>query len=805
MNTQVQQVLNILQNDNASYKQAITITNQLVVKFPSVTLYKVLNQYSKYKQSPNKYLAPSSKNIDALRQLIDKTVPNDSLSLEWLYKLLTELWNFDESLKIYDNAMFKYRNYQTSYDWFLKSLKVGDLLNCYKSTKLMFNFVGNRDNDTSEFRRLCFWNAVFAIMHYKNVSKFGDSTAKLEKLKVDLLQNEVLIRLESKKPFVNDQERIVYCQLCEILGQEVTIVDELYPLLVKQNGNLDLYLKNIIINCNTDLSKAWEICTKLLENLNDYLILQKLIDVGYKMGKQKQDVLDHLNSYESFNKSRNFMLIKFELDRLYSVGEGSIVTAEHLEEYVLSYYNKPCFCIDLQNIYRDASPAISSEVLIGKITKIVGDKGISSDIYQYNLYELDSKTYNQKLLSNYPEYVVAKVRRKIMEASSDISLDTRIVLECCYMLEQQIKVTPNEYELHLWLCALYSQMGFSNVAQDHYYRCLKIKNIQVDILDHILHSRYSTITAVKTNVSTGMDNVYTSMERLPRFIEVGLERESYSKINGMYELYARLQLSFTRLYKLVDQLIISRTFNDPKLRKELSGKLLALLEFNYHYKCTVGENHRLRLSDNRDLKIFGCDNVTKIWLSSNSYMNINETWLFSMIVKELMIQDFAENSNSNLKYIEYFVKNCDVDTAFTKVEDWSFNIIKKLYKGECADNVLGLLEEYEGFFVDKYGNNYGWLIPHTYGVVMNLFKTLDGIKRVGSLVAANNFSLRKYIKEQLNKLRTKYCPTIFQDHYKSNIEKILSGADGAIVGFDDEFKSMILDNINKMYKNHKNL
>ncbi|KAL6948955.1 hypothetical protein ACO0QE_001436 [Hanseniaspora vineae] len=821
LNKQVEQVARVLDNAG-SIKTGLSICETNLQDETLSSNYKIL--FTTFKlllqlQDGNKAEFAEIKNVfeneiymtGDTNKLI-KNVPSDSMTLNWIGKLSLQLMTYDQWYKIIELSNFKNRSLEKLTVSFNDFLGKASMKNLYQVTSILGNLT---KNDPFHGRNFVFWNAVISLTathlcarkggNYENIVV---SISPLSWLDID----HVIKKVETFKPFQSDQERIIYCQLCEVKGDAESkkkIVAEIQPQIALQNGNIDLYLKNLIINNCEDAVLLKKFCVKLLENLNDYDTLLTLINCCFKdLHLSKSETLEIINGNEKFLHSRNFKLGKLEVDLLFN--ENHAISKENLQNYLSDFHSKPCCFVDLQKfIKEDPSMMNKLEKLLEHEADEILNLNEQDPVFCYNMFKLfGCKEKYTKNLETYPEYVVDQVCAKFL--SADENSGSSLISECvfsCFKLEKQLEVTPNEYILHLWLVVLYTSLGFLPLAQKHYYESLKIKNVQIDVLDHLIYSRHSSIWPVKDSIMSLPTSVYDSMDNMPRFIDIAFDRKSYSKIKGMFEFYGDLKMSFNRWRKYTDVLIASRLFNDTKLRKEFYNDLQELFEFNHNYNVvyqdrTDEKEFVLQFSDNRDFStLFSSQQSLETLPCFMKYCNLdNPTYIQSVFAKELMLSGFQENTKKYDNFINcLLMKNgenqqSNLTKSLTKIEAWSFELHDLLYfskddLSKVVDDIIEKLKAPPSFDLDQQAAS-GWYYSHYFATIMTTLKTLDSLSKKLPTV------LKQLVKSQLQYYRTQFVKSHF-DHYMQEIENIKD--------LDAGFKQSIQDQVSKLYKTCKSL
>lgn len=759
--------------ERGSFKQATQSVAKLARQFPSATYFKVLEQYVRFRQNPGKYsyekgLAPI---VEA------QSPPNDPKSLELLHTFLVELRMYGLALAVYEKAMKKYPTFENAYHWFVKALDDMNFGHMGRAALQLPRF-------SSDPRSLTLWHAVATVALFK-YQRSGLSQQELK-----LLPHLAYKSVDGLRPLVTDQERIVFCHVCELFGSDRSreIVDELLPALFKEEqSSVDLYLKSFLVDHLKRLgddANMFKSCEKLLVYFDDFELLKELIRSGKSVGKSRDELVQQLE----LRSSRNYRLARLELDMVFG-GVGGIADGA-LRQYLERFHNKPCCSVDLSHYCK--SGHLSVERILAGMDEFPQDlihdcnkRKISSflsssvDIQGYtNLFAQYKHTLKEKPKTDYSScaYFILQIVQSLV---SDERLSLENVVASIAILENYQAQDPYNYDTRVWLIVCYCYLGLANEAYGH-YKELKVKNVQNDIVDHLLYTRFSTMFPNKNHAYirevVNQEKIYESMENVPQYIRIAFEKKSFSKILGMLEFNDRLVRSSMRWIKVVENLQLTRVLNDKRgaAMKQLHEYLRQAEMHNLAFENKGGLD--VAWQDNRDFSVLsqdGCDSGSGSGSSSSSvtgYMSVSNDWITLCCVRELMIELVALGESS-ATVDEYLQK---ADTSFvhknmSAVESWSFQVFRYLYEnGADHKELIGVLRE----MPEARGTD-TWLLNHSYLGLLTTFKTLDNLKKI------KDKEVRALIKNKLRDLRGS-CDEMFQE-YAEKVLKCKNSIDLALL------------------------
>lgn len=740
MNSEDHQLFQLL--DRELFKKASQFVASLQKRYPSATYYKVLEQYVKYRQSPAKYSFENG-----LKLILDaKSPPSDAKSLSMCHRFLLEL-GFDttSALEPYERAMMKYGNSETCYDWFLESLRDLNWRHLSKSS-----FQMPRVNEKSKSRLFQFWNSIATVVWFQL------DKDNINERELDLLPKLTYKLTSDLKPFENEQELIVFCKVCELFeDKSQEIVDEILKFW-KHGTYLDLYLKNFLMGHLVkldDYKLIWKHGISLLNNLDDYGILQKIIDASYKLGKSFDELLEVLE----IKNTRNYILSRVAAAKLYDDRLD-----HYLFQFIEKYHDKPSCPIDLHSL--ELNP-VKIETMFSKLPSgLIHDKAVAQLFGKGDNLELFLK--HKESLSTKPKTDYSNCSYFILEIVKDLCQDSKVNLEnvitSISLLEGYQAEDPFNYDTRVWLVLLYMYLGLPEKAIAH-LETLNIKNVQNDLVNHWLFTRSSTFLPNKNykycQRSLQPQAIYSSLKNMSGFLVASFERRSWCKVPGIVEFYQRIFQSFTRWDAMVETLQMSRLLNEKKLDqyKPLIESLNTFGENNFH-----NENW----SDNRDFDIFGTDDVTR-FQTVLAPIHVGTKWLKISITRELIFYSLTKNERNRFIDDTLVTTNDEeLRELMSKHELWTWQLIKLLYNSletEAIDYkaMAMLIEQCPEISKST------WELNHSYLITLATLKSLDQMKRI------KDKSVKQLIKTKLKETRDTCVPM-----FKSYADMVQSVGNG---------------------------
>ena len=135
-------------------------------------------------------------------------------------------------------------------------------------------------------------------------------------------------------------------------------------------------MKQFLIKHVKDPQLSFDACLHILNKIDDFQLIQKLIGSGYHLGKTKQEILGLIDKI--VGDSRNSRLSRFEIDLVFD----QKISRESLAYYLEKFHNKACCETDIKK-YRDY---INEDTLETIMSNVPNDDPIhDSNIFKLNL------------------------------------------------------------------------------------------------------------------------------------------------------------------------------------------------------------------------------------------------------------------------------------------------------------------------------------------------------------------------------------------------------------------------------------
>lgn len=751
---------------NGNFKGCVEKVSKLRKQLPNSSYLRILEVYVKFKQSPGKFDYEAS--LGKLFGMNGVEVTSDIRALNLLHKFFIELERYEEALHIYESASFKYPGFEVALQWFEKSLDDGNYKQMTKACQQLAKTGGDKGEGLKS-RDYHFWHALSIV------SMFRFQSQRLTDQEKKLLPQLAYRSLCSLKPFQSAQEVYVFCAVCEELfeGKEKSqeIVQEVLPQL---QSSVDLHLKNYLLR-NFDANDhdlSFKVCSSLLKEIDDFEVMTFIIRAEHALGKPKEDVTRHIKSL--VGDSRNSRLARLEVDSIYE----KQIFDDALDHYLQKYHNKPCCPVDLSR-YKQL---IDNDQLMKAFKKLEStDAFHDTNLFKLGISDLspiDGYAKHKGSLKTKAETDYSPLSAYILKIVSDLILvpkDPPIekVVLALNILENYRNYDPYNYDTSVWLVALYIYLGCIPLAYERYLQ-LKVKSVQVDTTDFLMFSHFSTLFPSKPhsfiqNVQDNLQRFYhSSTDRLPQFIQICLERKSYSKFLGMLEFKDRLERSVMRWSLVSENIQLSRLCNDKR-----SAQLQTMHERWRKLEASGSQ----KFFDNRDWEIFSRGMSREKLPKVLQYLHMDDNNVALKCAREFMIELIPLRQN-NAKLDSYLEEICPdgvdsaLDGCLEPSDAWSFRVFHDLYKNE-GNNLLFLLEQMNS----KDLASGSWQLSHEYLMRLQTLKTLDSFKRIKDSI------VKRLIKKMTNQLREKcddlYCNYINQ--VKAAFGKLNSGESGKLL------------------------
>ncbi|CCE65654.1 hypothetical protein TPHA_0M00790 [Tetrapisispora phaffii CBS 4417] len=756
--------------EKSNFKQCNVKIALLRKQFPNSSYYVILELFAKFKQSPKKFNYETE--LNSKYGLQGKEYVNDRKALNLLHTLFIEYSKFEEALNVYEKAMFKYPSFQLAMEWFDKSISDGHYKYMAKASLQLSKYAVVGKNSTLDKRNYSIWYAISVLALFR----FKRDTLTATELK--LFPMLAFKNLEEIKPFHNSEEYIIYCSVCEALFIDLCnennennekarlIVNEILPTL---SSEVNLNLKKFIIKyCAKieDYELLYKSSKKILESIDDYSVLKSFIKASKHIGKSNEETKKLI--IDLLGPSRNARLAYLECDVTFT---GKI-DRDSVMFYLEKFHHKQCCVVDL-NAYKEY---LEVESVLNYMSELEPKNDIhdvntlhfsnltsnESSEKAINLYNSHKHTLNKKMKTDYSilsTSIIKLVEESLSSNGKNPSLND--VLFSLSLLENYQTKDPHNFDTKTWIIALYMHLGCVSQAYSH-FADLKIKNVQSDIMHHLIYTRMSSLFPHKSHpyiqhFLTEKENLYEkSLPRLTNFIKISFEREAYSKIMGMLDFRNRLVSSSFKWLSDIEETQLARLTNNKRgtlIQKNLeSWRKINMI------------NGAFNFSDNRDWSRFGefvkKDNLPYTF----QYLKFTDMSMKVNFIKELMIYYLSlGESNSTLDNLIQETIPSDklvlLKEHLTPIEAWSFNIFYDLYKNE-GSSLNDTLE-----YIPSKEELSTWRLSNYYITKLATLKTLDNMQQI------SDKKLKESIKKQLQELREN-C----DDLYKSYSSEIISSS-----------------------------
>ncbi|QLQ80290.1 hypothetical protein HG537_0D02910 [Torulaspora globosa] len=731
-----------------NYKVCLQRVVQSRKQLPNSSYLRVLEIYIKYRMCPGKFDYEES-----LGRLYGKNgteITSDTRALNLLHRFFVEIERYEEALHVYERANFKYQGFEIALAWFEKSICDFNYKQMVKSCQQLTK-LGKDVGEGLSQRDYVFWYALAIVGLFRFQSnRVGEQEKKL-------LPQLAYRSVCNVKPFQSAQELYVFCTVCEELfpGDESKaqeIVEEVIPQLKR---SVDLYMKNFLLrNLQANAySTAFDMCGNLLQRLNDFELITRYIHAAKNLSKPKEDTVQTIALYVS--DSRNARLAHLEADKIYD----NRISKAALRHYLQKFHNKSCCATDL-NGYREFLDERSIREIFSECDGIdllhevnLFKLGLSefSPVQAYVKYKSTLATKSITDYSACSTYIL-KIMKDLILTENEPSLEN--VLLALSLLENYQINDPHNYETSVWIIALYMYLGCVPLAFNQYLM-LKSKNVQVDIADFIIYSRFATMFPLKTHdyIKRAYDNLekfyQSSVGRLSQLAQIAFERKSYSKILGILEFNDRIDRSSMKWLIASESVKMARLCNDKR------GELLQKMHEQWRL-MEMREN--VNFSDNRDYKIFGPDIQKDKLPHVLQYLSVSDETIMLDCIKEFMIEliPTREKDPKLESYLEKMKASIDVVDS---IDTWSFQVFHDLYANDGA-NMFELLNKLS---IHPQSTT-TWRLSHEYLTKMHTLKTLDSFKRI------KDTALKETIKTNIKLLRDG-CDGLFSQ-YISQVKQI---------------------------------
>lgn len=587
-----------------------------------------------------------------------------------------------------------------------------------------------------------FWSMTL-ILSMKSLNMF-DTLEEFDKLIYWQTSNEKSLINQLLETFTksdyktfSENELIVYTKFMLMMKEYKTVIELIEKDILAKSGNINLYLKNIVVEaCENieDSSVIEKVYSSLLISLNDYQVLRKYTDLLMKKGKSKMEIVDkYLNTkFEHFVNTRNFKLIKVYLDYKFFSKDNKY---DYIDDYLKSYHNKPCVYSDLLNL-------VPKDMLIEHLMKYEPSPERDYTVFKVN-GDKDMDLPNLKQSIDYKEY-------KFLQSLNNFDL-------------QNVDESESTYKFKLLKMIYLNSLGLYSLAKKVYVD-LSIKNVQQAGLNYLLNDILPT-----NQQSSDLDFTFDELDNYGYVLTLALQKGNYSKFQGLVKFMFDLGNSNVMMYKQLHFIQKQRFFgNNKNYRTQFINTVLSMLRFG--------------ISETKDLSLSLPDDLINRWDFSSETAT-----LWKNIYLELLILKALDNGSLRYEYLLSQVEQkFSQDSNSKDILDWQIEFFRE-YGLIATDNakVVDFLKAID--FKDTLENfECGGKLP--YEILMRYVDVLKTIKTLSSTKKfQNNKSLKNEIKNILTLVRS-HCES-FTNMYIKQMEDI---------SLNDEMKAAMESNIKQI-------
>lgn len=765
----------------SAFKQCYKRLAEIRTRYPKSSYYEVLELYVKYKHLPNQFDIQSIL-VEPYAQdkITSKKITNDLRTLDLLFRMLVEMNHHAAAVTVLELAHAKFGGWELAYEFFDKSLQCFDYRRMVEASAALCSYSKDVPSNTRMFN---FWNAISTIAYFRYQR---DRVTSQESM---ILPRVCFERLEKLKPFESEQEAIIYCTLCDELLEDKEIDPQI--ILPRLESSLDLYMKGFMLKHVKDPQVLFNTCLQLLHKIDDFKLIQKLITSGHELGKTVEELKKCIT--DAVGDSRNGRLAWFEIDLTYN--EDGKVTQESLTHYLTKFHNKSCCEIDITTYKEYIHDDMLNEIMHSlprddvihdsNLFKLKLSTETSTELYQRHRDSMKKKSKtdyssNATFIIDIVEGVLAKEKKTLLDDLLAVTI-----------LENYQQRDPHNFQTATFLTQLYMEMGFPTLAH-LVYKQLKVKNVQVDSMDHILYTRMGGIfpnkqhEMIQTDLTEHMRTYNDINGKLSQFIRISMERKSYSKVEGMIDLKSKLTTSMTRWIIMCERLEMSRLYSDKKQRTALLTQFHEEWDLMLHCAKMNGSTTSVVFSDNRDMTFVN---------DRFQYERVDMSWIIFKVIKEFMLESIPNGSHKEkIESLIERVGDIDDNTDATNMEKWSFKLVSSIYH-EDMDGTKRLIEHTPQTTSLKEN----WLLIHDYLTQLNTLKTISTFKKCQSM--------KSLIQTHLTQLRDR-CDDIFsqyRNHIKTTLPQVNQHPLMTQLEYQPISESMFLDSLLVVQKFVRNL
>lgn len=681
----------------------------------------------------------SSEAIDSPtnRMILANVIPWDDSKLsltiiESLFQHIRDLTNNAEYFKIFQYLRIKKLGMKRGFeeDQFMELLqyRTFDILEALKMT---LSDKGKK-----------FWSMTL-ILSMRSLNMF-DTVEEFDKLIYWQSSNEKSLINQLLDSFTKsdyktftENELIVYTKFMLMIKDYNTVIELIEKDILAKSGNINLYLKNIVVEACENIEDndiIEKIYSSLLISLNDYQVLRKYTDLLIKKGKSKVGIVEeYLNTkFEHFANTRNFKLIKVYLDYKFFSKDNKY---DFIDNYLISYHNKPCVYPDLLNL-------VPKDMLIEHLMKYESSPERDFTVFKLN-GDKDMDLPDLKQSIDYKEY-------KFSQTLNNFDL-------------KQVDESESTYKFKLLKMIHLNSLGLYSLAKKVYVD-LSIKNVQQVGLNYLLNDILPT-----NQQSSDLDFTFDELDNYGYVLTLALQKGNYSKFDGLLKFMFDLGNSNVMMYKQLHFIQKQRFFgNNKNYRTQFINTVLSMLRFG--------------ISETKDMSLSLPGDLINRW----DFSSDTDT-LWKNIYLEILILKALDNGSLKYEYILSLVEQKFSQSSNTKdALNWQIGFFRE-YSLIATDNAkvvdflkaIDFKETLENFECE---GKIPYEILMRYVDVLKTIKTLSSTKKF-----QNNKSLKNEIKNVLTLVRSH--SESFTNMYITQMER---------VSLDDDMKTAMESNIKQL-------
>lgn len=670
--------------DNGSYRQAQTLVQKKLKKYPDKLYYYALSAFVLYK------MGKSTELVQEAIKLKDKT-PSDPSALKLLYEIFNASSEHrQEANKVYENAIKKYPNENLVKAWFELALKNYDTRAVQKSTMALQKLTKSRKH------------TLWACLGYYLVGTLPDASEGVER---KLFSQIALKLVETLRPLTNEQEVYLAARLLERLEMYKECAHEI--LNFSSGKKFDLELQIILLNClckSQDWERLYEYSHKILfeDDLDDFDTWKYLILAHAELERRGEAAVPFAEIVAKVS-SRNSALARVEYAK--TIGSKQQFN-ESLTDYYESYKHKLCCFSDMK--YYASEPSFDTNQMATKIGQAsdtiragnaFGDNELNTLVNNRKLQVLlnpklpletnfveqnfaDYARFDQLLLRKETTDYFAGNEFILLNVQAILKADPTVnsVVKSIVLLEAAADRDQHEFRLRLWLMKLYAYINCHSMANAN-FRHLKIKMIQIDTLGHYINHRISTLSPTHAQLQdhlVPMQKFYLTVdEEVEDMLSQGFDQAVINKLQGFIEFGQRINWSLFKVSNMIEILRISKLTGNSQLQHYIREAL-----GNSALSKRVDE---LELNDNRDATSewkFGThvrDSELDQWLQIGPTQHNEYTKAYYWL-QLILGESVPSKIKMMMKKLNKVLNERSAQSQFTDAESWSLKIYLSLIK-----------------------------------------------------------------------------------------------------------------------------